>query len=39
MMQHRAQLIGGRFQAGPLDGGWCVEVFLPPRLTASSEWT
>jgi PAS domain S-box-containing protein len=39
MMQHRARLIGGRFRAGPSDGGWCVEVFLPPHLTASSEWT
>ena len=31
IMQQRAQLIGARFRAGPVDGAWHVEVFLMPR--------
>lgn len=30
IMQQRAQLIGARFQAGPAENAWHVEVFLPP---------
>lgn len=37
LMQHRAQLIGARFHAGPEDGAWCVEVAVPARPAPSQE--